>query len=77
MAVGKLNTEADLYRFTQTRKILRAAIVGLDTYPEVGANPDAPQSGCTVFCIGDNGAGKRELRARFPTGAVQVIATEP
>lgn len=46
-------------------------------FPELDADPDAPAEGAVVYCINDNGFGKRELRARFPTGAVQPIATEP
>lgn len=37
-------------------------------------NPGANQ--CIIYCI-DNGAGKTVLRARFQTGAAQVLATEP
>lgn len=44
--------------------------------PLLTAEPDAPSSGVRLFSI-QNGGGKVELRARFPTGATQVISTEP
>lgn len=39
--------------------------------------PSAPAANSGVFFLQDNGAGKMQLCARFPTGAIQVIATEP
>ena len=79
MSIGSIKSEADLERFLRARapRIPRSQVIDLGTYPEVSANLDAPSEGCSVFCIDDNGSGKRELRARFPTGAVQVLATEP
>lgn len=41
------------------------------------ANPAAPPANVGVLYFRDNGAGKTQLAVRFPTGAVQVIATEP
>ena len=38
--------------------------------------PAAPVGGLKLFAR-DNGTGKTQLCVRFPTGAVQVIATEP
>lgn len=46
-------------------------------YPEMAADADAPEKGCVLYCIRDNGSGKRALRARFPTGAIQTLSTEP
>lgn len=46
------------------------------TLEEVAA-PSAPAANTAVFYCRDNGSGKTQLVARFPTGAVQVIATEP
>lgn len=43
---------------------------------EIG-DPSAPASNKAILYTKDNGAGKTQLVARFPTGAVQVIATEP
>lgn len=41
------------------------------------ADPAAPAANTGILYFRDNGAGKTQLVARFPTGAVQVIATEP
>lgn len=40
-------------------------------------DPSAPGSNTGVMYVRDNGSGKSQLCVRFPTGAVQVIATEP
>lgn len=39
-------------------------------------DPGALANNAAIFCK-DNGAGKTQLCVRFPTGAVQVLATEP
>jgi hypothetical protein len=44
--------------------------------PEI-ADPAAPATNNGRLYFKDNGAGKTQLVVRFPTGAVQVIATEP
>ena len=41
------------------------------------SDPAAPASNSGRLYFRDNGAGKTQLVVRFPTGAVQVIATEP
>lgn len=41
------------------------------------SDPTAPSANKGRLYFKDNGAGKTQLVARFPTGAVQVIATEP
>jgi hypothetical protein len=41
------------------------------------AAPAAPAANTGRLYFRDNGAGKTQLVVRFPTGAVQVIATEP
>ena len=41
------------------------------------SDPSAPSSNLGRLYVKDNGAGKTQLVVRFPTGAVQVIATEP
>ena len=46
-------------------------------FPEIDADPPAPDKGMRMWVIADNGSGKRALRARFPTGAVQTLSTEP
>lgn len=40
-------------------------------------DPSAPSANRGVFYLRDNGGGKMQFVARFPSGAVQVIATEP
>lgn len=51
----------------------------LDGYIESSeiADPNAPPANRARIYVRDNGAGKTQLVVRFPTGAVQVIATEP
>ena len=41
------------------------------------SDPSAPSTNNVRLYAKDNGAGKTQLVARFPTGAVQVLATEP
>lgn len=41
------------------------------------SDPTAPSANKSRLYTKDNGAGKTQLVVRFPTGAVQVIATEP
>lgn len=40
-------------------------------------DPAAPAANIGLLYMRDNGSGKTQLVARFPTGAIQVIATEP
>lgn len=44
---------------------------------EQASDPAAPGANAVRFFARDNGSGKTQICARFPTGAVQVIATEP
>ena len=41
------------------------------------ADPSAPAADKAILYVRDNGSGKTQLVVRFPTGAVQVLATEP
>lgn len=41
------------------------------------SDPTAPSANKSRLYTRDNGAGKTQLVVRFPTGAIQVIATEP
>jgi hypothetical protein len=41
------------------------------------ADPAAPAANRGRLYFRDNGAGKTQLAVRFPSGAVQVLATEP
>ena len=40
-------------------------------------SPSAPAAQHGILFVKDNGAGKMQLTALFPSGAEQVIATEP
>ena len=42
-----------------------------------GSDPSVPAAGNAIFFARLNGSSKMELCVQFPTGAVQVIATEP
>ena len=46
-------------------------------FRELDADPDPPTTGALLYVIADNGGGKREARFLFPTGAAQVVSTEP
>lgn len=50
---------------------------GISITDESSADHSAPSSGACTLYLKDNGAGKTQLIARFNTGAVQVLATEP
>lgn len=56
-----------------------ADVIGLDDTFEFTerADPSAPAANKARLYSKDNGGGKTQLVVRFPTGAVQVIATEP
>ena len=57
-----------------------AVIEAADGYfgmAELGADAAAPPANWGRFYVRDNGAGKTQLVVRFPTGAVQILATEP
>lgn len=41
------------------------------------SDPPAPAVNTGILYFRDNGAGKTQLVVRFPTGAIQVVATEP
>lgn len=49
------------------------------SYMQMGeiADPAAPATNFGLLYMRDNGSGKTQVVARFPTGAIQVIATEP
>jgi hypothetical protein len=41
------------------------------------SDPSAPAANTAHFYVKDNGSGKLQLAVLFPTGAVQILATEP
>lgn len=56
--------------------LIMAGDSGYMEFNEV-SDPSAPSTNYGRLYMRDNGAGKTQLVARFPTGAIQVIATEP
>lgn len=56
---------------------LRSFTAGSWLFGKMAADDAAPASGQGTVYLRDNGSGKMQLVARFPTGAVQVLATEP
>ncbi|HFD38530.1 MAG TPA: LamG domain-containing protein [Anaerolineae bacterium] len=76
----------DIEIYFQGKTFITGGGLSIGTYsaPVSGAilmdeisTPTAPPSNHVVWFARDNGSGKTQLCARFPTGAVQVIATEP
>lgn len=65
---------AGLFAFQEATEI---DILGGDILFTERADPAAPAANKAVLYSKDNGGGKTQIVARFPTGAVQVIATEP
>lgn len=51
--------------------------LGKGIYFTEQSDPSAPSTNIGVLYVRDNGGGKSQLVVRFPTGAVQVVATEP
>lgn len=49
---------------------------GFEEFDEI-LDPVAPAVDKARLYVRDNGSGKTQLVVRFPTGAIQVIATEP
>lgn len=56
--------------------LLRIASSGAIVFSE-RTDPAAPAANTGILYVRDNGSGKSQLAVRFPSGAVQVIATEP
>jgi hypothetical protein len=63
--------------FTDSIKVEAAGGAGHIRLLEQGSDPAAPAANHAALFAKDNGGGKTQIVARFPTGAVQVIATEP
>lgn len=71
--VATLTTAATLTQVEQGNFAIASGSIQL---AEIVA-PGAPAANTAYIYLDDNGAGKTRLNARFPTGAVQVLATEP
>lgn len=50
---------------------------GVIEMAEQAADPAAPATGTARLFCRDNGSGKTQVCVRFPTGAIQVLSTEP
>ena len=59
-----------------TQNLTAIALTGSLSSIEM-ATPSAPASNSGILFFADNGAGKTQLQVRFPTGVIQVLATEP
>lgn len=64
----------ELYRWLIHPDKLTAQFIEIK---EMTADPAAPGTNRVRVYAKDNGAGKTVLSARFATGAVQTVATEP
>lgn len=51
-------------------------LIGGIQMPEI-SDPSAPSGNNGILYVRDNGSSKSQLCVRFPSGAVQVLATEP
>jgi len=69
-------TDASVSLGDATHRVLRLFLKEYWEGDEI-ADPAAPAANKGRLYFKDNGAGKTQLVVRFPTGAVQVIATEP
>jgi hypothetical protein len=76
---GDLVPDGDAGRNLGSDAGQRVNQVHLATFLQVGetSDPAAPPTNRARVYLRDNGAGKSQLCVRFPTGAVQVVATEP
>lgn len=78
--VDAYSVGADLSRFA--RKASAQTFSELQTFSEGAiisevASAPAAVAGAVVLYAADNGSGKLQLMARFPTGAAQQLAIEP
>jgi hypothetical protein len=69
----------DAGNLTTTGALSLASTMGLSNFIEFGeiADPSAPVVNKGRLYVKDNGSGKSQLAVRFPSGAVQILATEP
>lgn len=77
MVVGMLDsgpTDRESIRISRTNG--RVSFLKETEFTEM-TDPSAPAANTAVLYCRDNGSGKTQLCARFATGAVQVIATQP
>ncbi len=75
MAIGTLENQGDLARFIDSRRLPKAPD-DRQLLPELTTDPAAPSANRALIYAVDV-AGKTQLRVRFATGAVQILAIEP
>ena len=71
---SKLRYSSGAFSFQEATEI---DVLGGDVLFTERGDPAAPAADKAVLYARDNGSGKTQLAVRFPTGAVQVLATEP
>lgn len=71
------NVDATTDLGTSSAQFRHEYLSGFLSIGESAADPAAPGADHARLFTRDNGSGKTQLCVRFPTGAVQVIATEP
>lgn len=83
---GRIGGGGDVFNVDRAGAINASALTLSSGNFALGANvmtlgkrtdPTAPSANFGHFYMRDNGGGKMQFCARFPTGAIQVIATEP
>lgn len=74
LALGSYPTDGNWFLYNTTKA--NSKINGGIQFGEITDQP-APSSDAGILYVRDNGSGKSQLVIRFPSGAVQVIATEP
>ena len=63
---------------TGTQGVMESlALLGFMELPEQASAPSAPSANRGRLYVEDNGSGKSRFMVRFPSGAAQVVATEP
>ena len=76
MANGQTLDPIILSNYDYTPQIWGITATGAEHFFEQ-TDPAAPAANEALLYARDNGSGKTQLCVRFPTGAVQVLATEP
>lgn len=78
---GRIGAGSDVFRVTNAGDIIgnQMILTASGSLIQLGerSDPAAPSANSGYLYARDNGSGKTQLVVRFPTGAVQVIATEP
>jgi hypothetical protein len=81
-SIGIRNSDSGTLTFSAGSSLGSAKLLALPAsgglrLPKLASGAAAPPSNNATIFMRDNGSGKMQFCVRFPTGAVQVIATEP